>query len=115
MVQQQDFQQQDFQQPYFHQSSCGRADINLFLTSTRQENSCPARILCEFDDGADVLRCADSTSGDIPEDGPGADDSLEDVARGEREYVRERLRHELNREPTEEEIDDWLQRHTEGY
>ncbi len=40
---------------------------------------------------------------------------LEDAVRDEREYVRARLRGELQREPTEEEVDDWLRRHTEGY
>ncbi len=43
------------------------------------------------------------------------DAPLEDAARGERDYVRERLREELKREPTEEEIDEWLRQHTEGY
>jgi hypothetical protein len=52
---------------------------------------------------------------DTPEQGGGADDSLEDAARKEREDMRERLRAELKREPTEEELNDWLRRHTEGY
>jgi hypothetical protein len=52
---------------------------------------------------------------DTPESGGGADDSLEDAARREREDMRERLRAELNRDPTEEELNDWLRRHTEGY
>jgi hypothetical protein len=42
-------------------------------------------------------------------------DSLEDVGTAEREYVRERLREELNREPSDEEIDKWLREQTEGY
>ena len=46
---------------------------------------------------------------------PDDDDSLEDAVREEREYVRSRLREELQREPTEEEIDEWLRQHTEGY
>lgn len=41
--------------------------------------------------------------------------TLEDAARSEREYVRRRLRQEWEREPTEEELDEWLRRHTEGY
>ncbi|HEX8143229.1 MAG TPA: hypothetical protein VF553_11580 [Pyrinomonadaceae bacterium] len=45
----------------------------------------------------------------------GADAELEDAARDEREYVRERLREELGREPTPEELDEWLRQHTEGY
>ncbi|MCA1634311.1 MAG: hypothetical protein LC802_11620 [Acidobacteria bacterium] len=49
------------------------------------------------------------------DDDGGADESLEDGALKEREYMRERLRAELKREPTEEELNDWLRRHTEGY
>ncbi|HWT01414.1 MAG TPA: hypothetical protein VN256_14290 [Pyrinomonadaceae bacterium] len=48
-----------------------------------------------------------------PEDD--ADAPLDDAARGEREYVRRRLREELQREPTEGELDEWLRQHTEGY
>jgi hypothetical protein len=44
-----------------------------------------------------------------------ADAPLDDVAESEREYVRERLREELKREPTEQELDEWLRQHTEGY
>jgi hypothetical protein len=40
---------------------------------------------------------------------------LEDAARTERDYVRQRLREELGREPTESELDEWLRQHTEGY
>ncbi len=40
---------------------------------------------------------------------------LDDAAQSEREYVRERLREELKREPTEDELDEWLRQHTEGY
>lgn len=47
-----------------------------------------------------------------PEEG---DAPLADTARMEREYVRRRLHEELKREPTEEEVDEWLRRHTEGY
>lgn len=43
------------------------------------------------------------------------DDSLGKAAETERDYVRRRLRDELGREPSEEEVDDWLRRHTEGY
>ena len=49
------------------------------------------------------------------DEGETADDSLEDAARSEQEYVRERLRSELKREPTEEEMSEWLREHTEGY
>ena len=44
-----------------------------------------------------------------------AGDELEGEARKEREYVRRRLREELQREPAEEELDEWLRQHTEGY
>jgi len=40
---------------------------------------------------------------------------LEDAAQSERDYVRQRLREELKREPTESELDEWLRQHTEGY
>ncbi|HYJ85081.1 MAG TPA: hypothetical protein VEW46_03430 [Pyrinomonadaceae bacterium] len=40
---------------------------------------------------------------------------LSEVAQTEHEYLHERLRQELGREPTEEELDDWLRQHTEGY
>jgi hypothetical protein len=40
---------------------------------------------------------------------------LDDAAESEREYVRQRLREELKREPTEGELDEWLRQHTEGY
>jgi len=49
---------------------------------------------------------------DLPED---ADSGLDDAARSERQYVRGRLREELKREPTDEELDEWLRQHTEGY
>ena len=40
---------------------------------------------------------------------------LEDVAQTEHDYLHQRLREDLGREPTEEELDDWLRQHTEGY
>ncbi|HKR02940.1 MAG TPA: hypothetical protein VJT09_19840 [Pyrinomonadaceae bacterium] len=53
-----------------------------------------------------------------PEEETGPDDRdapLDDAVRSEREYVRQRLREELKREPTEGELDEWLRQHTEGY
>ena len=50
-----------------------------------------------------------------PDEADGAGDTLDDVARRERDDMRPRLRDELGREPTEEELDEWLRRHTEGY
>jgi hypothetical protein len=52
------------------------------------------------------------------EEAPAPDDletPLEDAAQSERDYVRQRLREELKREPTEQELDEWLRQHTEGY
>jgi len=43
------------------------------------------------------------------------DGPLDDAAESERDYVRQRLREELKREPSESELDDWLRQHTEGY
>ena len=40
---------------------------------------------------------------------------LEDVAQTEHDYLHQRLREDLGREPTEEELDEWLRQHTEGY
>ena len=57
-------------------------------------------------------------SADNAEDAPGGDGSdagLEDAARNEHEYLRRRLREELKREPTEEELNEWLRQHTEGH
>jgi hypothetical protein len=44
-----------------------------------------------------------------------SDGKLEDVAQTEHEYLHQRLREDLGREPTEEELDEWLRQHTEGY
>jgi hypothetical protein len=49
------------------------------------------------------------------ETGAGGDDSLQDLAREQRDLARERLTGELGRDPAEDEIDDWLRRQTEGY
>jgi hypothetical protein len=54
-------------------------------------------------------------AGQSPDEADGAGGTLDEVARREREAMRPRLRDELGREPTEEELDEWLRRHTEGY
>jgi hypothetical protein len=46
---------------------------------------------------------------------PEAGDNLEHVAQTEHEYLHQRLQEDLGREPTEEELDEWLRQHTEGY
>lgn len=61
-----------------------------------------------------AFSCSFSSEEKAPEP-EGVDDSLNNAAEGEREYVRRRLRDDLGREPSEEEVDEWLRRHTEGY
>jgi hypothetical protein len=56
-----------------------------------------------------------SEEGTTPSPGDNPDSGLEEVARREREYVRRRLRGELKRAPTEEEMDEWLRQQTEGH
>ena len=63
--------------------------------------------------GKHVFTSASSEGAAEPDEG--GDAPLDDAARGEREYVRRRLREELQREPTENELDEWLRQHTEGY
>jgi hypothetical protein len=40
---------------------------------------------------------------------------LENAARVEHEFLHQRLKEQLGREATEEELDEWLRQHTEGY
>jgi DNA-directed RNA polymerase specialized sigma subunit len=42
-------------------------------------------------------------------------ETLADASRDEREVAADRLRGELGRDPSDEEIDEWLRQHTEGY
>jgi hypothetical protein len=44
-----------------------------------------------------------------------SNDKLEDIAETEHNYLHQRLREDLGREPTEAELDEWLRQHTEGY
>lgn len=37
------------------------------------------------------------------------------AAREEEEFVRQQLKNELGREPSEEELSEWLREHTESY
>ena len=59
------------------------------------------------------MRVDEEQNKDVP--AAESDGELEEVAQTEHEYLHERLREELGREPTEEELDEWLRRHTEGY
>ncbi|MDQ1590811.1 MAG: hypothetical protein QOG71_1438 [Pyrinomonadaceae bacterium] len=59
---------------------------------------------------------AETSTGDAETTaGSDGDASLEEAAAREREYLRGRLRDELGREPTDEELNEWLREHTEGY
>ena len=40
---------------------------------------------------------------------------LENAARAEHDFLHRRLREQLGREATEEELDEWLRQHTEAY
>jgi DNA-directed RNA polymerase specialized sigma subunit len=44
-----------------------------------------------------------------------SDSSLEALVNQEQNVARRKLQKELGREPTQEEIDRWLQAHTESY
>ncbi len=77
-------------------------------------------MLCEMktyyppvNDPARMLKSLMLSPEQTPEDQ--TDTSLEDAAQHEQEYLRERLRDELKREPTETELNEWLRQHTEGY
>jgi len=49
---------------------------------------------------------------DSPSD---ASNDLVSIATDERDFVRETLRAELGRDPSEEELNEWLREHTESY
>jgi hypothetical protein len=40
---------------------------------------------------------------------------LADAVQDEEQFVRDKLKEELGREPSQEEIDEWLREHTESY
>jgi hypothetical protein len=60
-------------------------------------------------------RACDDSSPETPDPTSSSADPLEEAGRQEHEYVRRRLAEELGREPSEEELREWLRRHTEGY
>lgn len=51
----------------------------------------------------------------IEPEGAKTNGQLDDIAKTEHEYLHQRLRDDLGHEPTEEELDEWLRQHTEGY
>jgi hypothetical protein len=46
---------------------------------------------------------------------PSSSTELNTIAQAEHEYLHQRLREDLGREPTEQELEEWLRQHTEGY
>jgi len=50
-----------------------------------------------------------------PVDRVNEEDGLSDAVRAEQEFVRQRLRAEFGREPTADEMNEWLREQTEGY
>ena len=87
-------------------------DVNAVSQSSSPPSLVPAGRPVPRGGDASELNAAEDQS---PDEAGGAGDTLDDVARREREDMRPRLRDELGREPTEEELDEWLRRHTEGY
>jgi len=74
-----------------------------------RESSGAAWMICELvAEGSSDSAAGGAPSGNV-------EPELEEVARKEQEYVRGRLREELQREPTEEEMDEWLRQQTEGH
>ena len=63
----------------------------------------------------DSPRASAPLNADADSPAPDAGGSLEETARLEEDYVRERLRGELGRAPSDEELREWLREHTEGY
>jgi hypothetical protein len=81
--------------------------------SVQQESAEAFHALC-----LNICHPASNINLSFSEETPDTDDgdaTLDEAFREEREYVRRRLHEELQREPTEEEVDEWLRQHTEGY
>ena len=100
--------------PTIRQGHSSSTDHGLFTPGRSQWRDAPAYFavleICHEEFASPTV----SSSADTPDE-QDTDTPLEDVARAEREYVRQRLREDLQREPTEEEVDEWLRQHTEGY
>jgi hypothetical protein len=64
-----------------------------------------------LDNGELTIMCSDKDS----VDGVNGEEGLGGAVRAEQAFVRQRLRAELGREPTAEEMNEWLREQTEGY
>jgi hypothetical protein len=88
-----------------------------FLT---RENS--RRLVLTCDEGAIVIESSldncdfriMSTNNDPVTEG-NQETGLNDVVQTEQKFIRQKLSAELGREPTEEELNEWLREHTESY
>lgn len=88
---------------------------DLSFTETHVFMSAPREWSIVSRGGGSVFGPPADSSEEAGEPDDAVDAPLDDAARDEREYVRRRLREELQREPTEGELDEWLRQHTEGY
>ncbi len=92
---------------------------NAFTTHTKNGRNnaflltCAVRYYCAVPNSFAPSAAGEGAS--QSDDADTQDNSLENLVRQEREDARRRLRGELKREPTEEELDEWLRQHTEGY
>jgi hypothetical protein len=85
-----------------------------------RENSRRLLLTCE---GGSIVVESSLESGELaimnsdkdPVDGVNEEDGLSDAVRAEQEFVRQRLRAEFGREPTADEMNEWLREQTEGY
>ena len=100
--------------PEIRQSRSSPTDHGLFSPGRSLWKDAPAYFAVPELRHEEAASCITSSTGETSDE-KDTDTPLEDAARAEREYVRQRLREELQREPTEEEVDEWLRQHTEGY
>lgn len=74
----------------------------------------------KYPNGLDLIDMNAKTTPDLPVNDAGdrkdeSADGLLEAARDEQEFLRERLRAELKREPSEEELNEYVRQHTESY
>jgi hypothetical protein len=80
------------------------------------ENKNSRRLLLTCEHGNLVVETSlDTGEVRIMVDNENEDSELAEAAQQETEFVRLRLRDELGRDPTEEELNEWLREHTESY
>jgi len=84
---------------------------NILAAQPANANSFAAFKFIEATNRGFDLESASEESPDME----GGEPTLEETAEQEQEYLRRRLRDELQREPTEDELNEWLRQHTEGY